>query len=124
MYENEANKKGNKGYSIQEMISEVIKFRDERDWKQFHNPKDLAISLSLEVSELLENFQWKTSEEAVKKNHDNMKDELADVVMYAMMLANELEIDLEEAIIKKLEKNREKYPIEKAKGSSKKYSEF
>ena len=77
----------------QTILEKVLKFRDDRNWKQFHNPKDLAISLSLEASELLENFQWKSSEEAVEKKED-MKDELAD----------QLDIDLEEIIINKIEK--------------------
>ncbi|MCV9884148.1 nucleotide pyrophosphohydrolase [Metabacillus halosaccharovorans] len=102
----------------------VLAFRDERDWQQFHNPKDLAISLSLEASELLENFQWKTSEEAVGKNSENIKDELADIVIYALLFANETGIDLVEAIEQKIQKNNEKYPVEKAYGSKTKYSEY
>lgn len=102
----------------------VIAFRDERDWQQFHNPKDLALSLSLEASELLEIFQWKTSEEAVGKNLDNMKEELADILMYALLFANETGIDLVKAIEQKIQKNNEKYPVEKAYGSNAKYTEF
>ena len=102
----------------------VLSFRDERDWQQFHNPKDLALSLSLEASELLENFQWKTSEEAVEKNIENIKDELADIVIYALLFANETGIDLVEAIEQKIQKNNEKYPVEKAYGSKTKYSEY
>ncbi|GIM48426.1 hypothetical protein DNHGIG_39750 [Collibacillus ludicampi] len=94
------------------LIKEVIKFRDDRNWKQFHNPKDLAISLTLEASELLENFQWKNSEEATKENYQNLKDELADVAIYTLLLAHELDIDIEQAILDKLKKNAEKYPIE------------
>ncbi|MCU4846651.1 hypothetical protein OB992_22290 [Bacillus cereus] len=78
----------------QTILEKVLKFRDDRNWKQFHNPKDLAISLSLEASELLENFQWKSSEEAVETKKEDMKDELAD----------QLDIDLEEIIISKIEK--------------------
>ncbi|HDR8256379.1 TPA: hypothetical protein QC114_005523, partial [Bacillus cereus] len=78
----------------QTILEKVLKFRDDRNWKQFHNPKDLAISLSLEASELLENFQWKSSEEAVETKKEDMKDELAD----------QLDIDLEEIIINKIEK--------------------
>ncbi|MDA2189096.1 hypothetical protein PDN08_15345 [Bacillus cereus] len=78
----------------QTILEKVLKFRDDRNWKQFHNPKDLAISLSLEASELLENFQWKSSEEAVETKREDMKDELAD----------QLDIDLEEIIINKIEK--------------------
>jgi len=79
---------------LDRFLEKVLKFRDDRNWKQFHNPKDLAISLSLEASELLENFQWKSSEEAVETKKEDMKDELAD----------QLDIDLEEIIINKIEK--------------------
>ncbi|OAS13356.1 nucleotide pyrophosphohydrolase [Paenibacillus oryzisoli] len=105
------------------IIKKIIEFRDERDWKQFHNAKDLAISLTLEASELLENFQWKESGEAVDRNKEQIQDELADVLIYALMIAHELEIDVEQAISHKLKKNAEKYPIEKFKGTSKKYTE-
>ncbi|MCM3740368.1 nucleotide pyrophosphohydrolase [Oceanobacillus luteolus] len=106
------------------MIEEVIAFRDERNWKQFHNPKDLALSLSLEASELLENFQWKTSEQAIKENMDNLKDELADVVIYALLLSDALDINMETAIKEKIRKNRSKYPVEKSFGISKKYTDL
>ncbi|MBO8136788.1 MAG: nucleotide pyrophosphohydrolase [Desulfotomaculum sp.] len=106
------------------ILQRLISFRDNRNWKQFHNPKDLAISINIEASELLENFQWKTSDEAIKENIENIKDEVADVVIYAILLSNELGFDLEEAIYQKIEKNEHKYPIEKAYGSNKKYSEF
>lgn len=109
---------------MEDLIQEIVKFRNERDWKQFHNPKDLAISLSIEASELLENFQWKNSQEAVEKNLYNIKDELADVIIYALLLSNELDIDLEQAIKDKLKKNKAKYPIEKAFGTNEKYTEF
>nr|WP_017471404.1 nucleotide pyrophosphohydrolase [Amphibacillus jilinensis] len=78
---------------IDALIAEVNRFREARDWRQFHNPKDLALSLSLEAAELLENFQWKTSEEAVASNLSGMKDELADVLIYALMLCSDLELD-------------------------------
>lgn len=106
------------------LINEIIQFRDERNWKQFHNPKDLAISLSLEASELLENFQWKTSDDAVKENLVNIKDEIADVAIYTMLLSHELGINLEQAIKEKIQKNKQKYPVDKAFGSRKKYTEF
>ncbi|MCM3601067.1 nucleotide pyrophosphohydrolase [Robertmurraya korlensis] len=105
-------------------MEEIVDFRDERDWEQFHNPKDLAISLSLEASELLENFQWKTSEQARDDKMDDITDELADVVIYALLLSNELEINLEQAIKEKIRKNRQKYPVNKSFGSSKKYTEL
>lgn len=106
-----------------ETIDECIEFVKERNWQQFHNPKDLAISLSLEASELLELFQWKSNEEALV-NIDDMKDELADIIVYAIDFASVLGFDLNEIIRNKMKKNREKYPVEKAKDSNKKYTEF
>ena len=99
-------------------------FRDERDWRQFHNEKDLAISISLEASELLELFQWNSSEETIKTKRGEIEDELADVMIYSMMLASNLDLDIKEIILNKLEKNNEKYPIEKSKGNKEKYTEL
>ncbi len=107
-----------------ETIDNCLSFVEERNWRQFHNPKDLAISLSLEASELLELFQWNTSEEAVEKNREKMKDELADVIVYAVDFASVMGFDLNEIINEKMEKNRAKYPVEKAKDSKKKYDEL
>lgn len=109
---------------MDELIERINQFRDERDWRQFHNPKDLAISISLEASELLENFQWKTSEEAKEKNQENIEQELADVLIYSLMLASDLGLDVEDIIEKKLELNNKKYPVEKSKGNKEKYTEF
>jgi NTP pyrophosphatase (non-canonical NTP hydrolase) len=109
---------------MDELIQKVVEFRDSRNWRQFHNPKDLAISLSIEASELLENFQWKTSDESVTVNFLRIQDELADVLIYALLLSNELNINAEQAILDKIKKNGEKYPIEKAYGSNKKYNEL
>ncbi|PFU39446.1 nucleotide pyrophosphohydrolase [Bacillus cereus] len=109
---------------IKELTDKVIQFRDDRNWKQFHNPKDLALSLSLETSELLENFQWKSSNEAVAEKREDMKEELADVLMYALLFAHEIGIDIKQAIEEKIQKNNEKYPVEKAYGVSKKYTEL
>jgi NTP pyrophosphatase (non-canonical NTP hydrolase) len=109
---------------LKHLQQKIIDFRDARNWRQFHNPKDLAISLSLEAGELLENFQWKSSEEAVQVNFENIKDEIADVIIYALLLSHELGIDVEEAITNKIKKNEQKYPIEKSYGSKKKYNEF
>jgi NTP pyrophosphatase (non-canonical NTP hydrolase) len=109
---------------MKHLQQKIIEFRDARNWKQFHTPKDLAISLSLEAGELLENFQWKSSEEAVKTNLENIKDEIADVVIYALLLSHELGIDLEKAVIDKIKKNEQKYPFEKSFGSKKKYTEL
>ena len=106
------------------LYDKIIKFRDERNWSQFHNPKDLAISISLEASELLELFQWKKSEETIENNHNELKDELADILIYSVLMADKTNIDLEEAIEQKLEKNEEKYPVEKAYNSKEKYNEL
>ncbi|PEO97601.1 nucleotide pyrophosphohydrolase [Bacillus wiedmannii] len=110
--------------NFEDLMSLVVKFRDERNWKQFHNAKDLAISLSLEASELLENFQWKTSEEVIENNLESIKEELADIYIYALLLSNELGIDIEKIIKEKVEKNKEKYPVNKAYGTNQKYTEL
>ncbi|MEW4425871.1 nucleotide pyrophosphohydrolase [Paenibacillus pabuli] len=109
---------------MDELIRQIIAFRDERNWGQFHNPKDLAISLNLEASELLELFQWKSSKEAIEQNQDKLQDELADVLYYVLLMCNELDIDPKEALLKKLQKNAEKYPVDRFFGSNKKYNEF
>lgn len=109
---------------MQELTSKVIQFREERNWRQFHNAKDLAISLSLEASELLELFQWKENDKVVTENLEGVKDELADVLYYVLLMSHDLGIDIEEALESKLIKNERKYPIEKAYGSSKKYTEL
>ena len=107
--------------SIERITAALLKFRDDRDWKQFHNPKDLAIALNIESSELLENFLWKSADEA---NQDKVKEELADVLAYALLLAKHFNFDIEEIVLEKIEKNALKYPAEKAKGSAKKYNEL
>jgi NTP pyrophosphatase (non-canonical NTP hydrolase) len=96
---------------MQDIIKKIIDFRDERNWGQFHNPKDLALSISIEASELLENFQWKNSEQAVQENLQNIKEELADVLIYALTLAHQLDINVEQAILDKMKKNALKYPV-------------
>ncbi|WP_426334946.1 nucleotide pyrophosphohydrolase [Paenibacillus silvae] len=109
---------------VDELIQRITAFRDERNWRQFHTPKDLAISLNLEASELLELFQWKSSEEAIEQNKDKLQDELADVLYYVLLMCNDLGIDPKEALLKKLQKNADKYPVEKSYGSNKKYNEL
>ncbi|PHF65848.1 nucleotide pyrophosphohydrolase [Priestia aryabhattai] len=109
---------------IRELTEKIIKFRDDRNWKQFHNPKDLTVSLSLEAGELLENFQWKSSEEAIKANLENIRDELADVIIYALLLANELNLDISKIVKEKIHKNTKKYPVEKAYGVKTKYNDL
>ncbi|MBD3280617.1 nucleotide pyrophosphohydrolase [Candidatus Dojkabacteria bacterium] len=120
------SKKQNKT-TLEEFTQRAIDFRDRRDWKQFHNPKNIAGSLVIEASELLELFQWiegKDSEEFSKKKLQEVKDEMADVLVYLATLAHDLDIDLLEAAIEKIRKNDEKYPVEKAKGKATKYTEF
>lgn len=105
-------------------INEVLKFRDDRDWKQFHNPKDLAISISLEAAELLEVFQWSAEDVRCAEKADKIKEELADVVNYCILMADACGLDLDEIVREKLKKNNEKYPVEKAFGSREKYTEL
>ncbi|KST97185.1 nucleotide pyrophosphohydrolase [Lactococcus lactis] len=105
-------------------IENINKFRDERNWRQFHNEKDLAISISIEASELLELFQWKSSEETVSNKLPQLKEELADVLIYSLMLADNLDLDVEKIIQDKLNLNAKKYPISKSYGSNKKYTEL
>jgi len=107
--------------NINKLIQEIVKFRDERDWEQFHNSKDLALALSIESSELLELFLWKSNEDF---KLDKLKEELADVLMYAFLLAHKNDLDIEEIILDKIKKNAEKYPIDKSKGNSTKYNEL
>lgn len=101
----------------------INKFRDDRNWRQFHNEKDLAISISIEAAELLEIFQWKTPEEATQ-DFEHLKEEIADVLIYSYMLADNLGLDIDEIIKEKLEKNNMKYPMKKSKDSKKKYNEL
>ena len=109
---------------INELTNKIINFMEERNWKQFHNPKDVALSLSLEASELLENFQWKTNEEALEKNAANIQDELADVIIYSLLFAHYTGIDVGKAVEQKLEKNAKKYPVEKSFNRKDKYTEL
>lgn len=104
---------------MQKAIQEIIEFNKERDWDQFHSPENLAKSICIEAGELLECFQWNSS-----YDKEAVCEELADVVNYCIVMADKLEVDLEEIVLKKLEKNRQKYPVEKAKGNSKKYNEL
>ena len=105
-------------------IEKINNFRDERNWRQFHNEKDLAISISLEANELLEIFQWKTSEEAVANNLQYIKEELADVFIYGFMLADNLNLDIEKIISDKIKLNEKKYPVPESYNSKEKYTEL
>lgn len=113
--------------NLSELQKIIVAYRDERDRKQFHNPKDMAISICLEAAEILEIVQWKSWDELnehIKKSKEHMWEELSDVLYNILLLAYDLDIDLIDAFHKKMTKNALKYPIEKAKGSSKKYTEL
>ena len=113
--------------SISELTAHINEFRDARDWKQFHNPKDMAISVSIEAAELMEHFQWKNDAECaehIKNNSEAVADEMADVAIYLFELADLMKMDLGKEMLRKLEKNAVKYPVQKAKGSNKKYNEL
>lgn len=108
----------------QDTINEVLKFRDDRDWKQFHNPKDLAISISLEAAELLEVFQWSAEDVVCENKLNKIREELADVVNYCILMADAWGLDLDEIVREKVQLNNEKYPVEKAFGNKEKYTEL
>ena len=107
-----------------ETIQRVLKFRDDRDWRQFHTPKDLAISMSLEAAELLEVFQWSGTDLVCREKVEKVKEELADVLSYCILMADIWELDLDEIMNEKITKNEAKYPVEKAWGSAAKYTQF
>lgn len=107
--------------SVEQLLEKIRAFRDARDWQQFHNSKDLAVALSIEASELLELFLWKGNEDA---NPERLKEELADVLMYALLIADKHGLDLEQIIEEKIRLNNAKYPVDKAKGNAKKYDEL
>ncbi len=106
---------------LEALIQQWIAFRDERDWAQFHNPKDLALGLSIEAAELNELFLWKQPEEA---DPQKVREELADVFGFALLMAHHYGFDIREIVEEKLAKNAAKYPVEKSKGSNKKYTEL
>lgn len=106
---------------IQEIIEKLRTFNQERDWDQFHNGKDLAIGLSVEASELLEAFLWKKPEDV---SIDKVREELADVLNYAFQMADKYDLDIKKIMLDKIARNAQKYPVEKAKGSAKKYNEL
>ena len=106
---------------IEEIINKLVEFRNERDWEQFHNSKDLALAISVEANELLELFLWKQPEEADKQK---IKEELADVFAFAFLLAQKHGLDVKEIVLEKIKANGEKYPVDKAKGTAKKYNQL
>jgi len=114
---------------LEDLIAKALKFREERDWKQYHSARNVALSISLEAAELLEIFQWKTDEEAKELVNDavqreNIADELSDILLYSILMANDLNIDIIKAADRKIDKNAEKYPADKAKGKAVKYTEL
>ena len=106
---------------IKELTEALHKFRDERDWAQFHNPKDLALAINIEAGELLEAFLWKSSEQA---DTDKVKEELADVFAFAFLLAEKYDFNVKQIVLEKIEQNALKYPVTKSKGIAKKYTEL
>lgn len=108
----------------QETINQILQFRDARDWKQFHNPKDLAISICLEAAELLEIFQWSADDVTCADKMDKIREELADVLCYCVSLADVCGLDLDEIVREKVKRNGIKYPVEQAKGSKAKYDQL
>ena len=114
-------------FNFDPLVSRIISFRDNRDWKQFHNPKDMAISLQLEAAEFLEHFQWKNEqeiEEHLLAHKSDVSDELADVLYWVLLIASDLDINLVTALSTKMEKNEKKYPVDKAKGKHTKYTDL
>ncbi len=107
--------------SLQEITKALIDFRNERDWEQFHNPKDLSLAISIEAAELLELFLWKKAEEA---NKEKVREELADILSFSFLLAEKYGFDIKQIVLDKIEANSKKYPVDKAKGTAKKYDEL
>lgn len=110
--------------TFEEAVQKTILFREARDWAQFHNPKDLAISINLEAAELLEAFQWSGEDLVVPEKKTHISEELADVVIYCIYLADTLGVDLADIVSAKVDENALKYPVDKSRGSSKKYTEL
>lgn len=104
-----------------EIIQALLDFRNERDWEQFHNPKDLAIAINVEAGELLELFLWKDAKDA---DLNKIKEELADIFAYAFLLADRYNLDIKDIVLQKIQKNALKYPVDKSKGNAKKYDEL
>jgi len=109
---------------FQILIDELVKFRDARHWDQFHNSKDLALAISIEAAELNELFLWKTVKDSEGVDKNKIKEELADIFAFALLLAEKHGFDVKEIVLEKIRKNNEKYPVEKARGTAKKYNEL
>ena len=112
---------------IKRLTKKIVAFRDRRNWKQFHNPKDLSLSLVLEATEVMEHFQWKNTkevEEHIKNNKAEISEELADVFYWVLLMSHDLKIDIEKALERKIDINDKKYPVEKSKGNHTKYNKL
>jgi NTP pyrophosphatase (non-canonical NTP hydrolase) len=109
---------------IEEMMNKLLQFRDARDWKQFHKPKDLSAAIAIEAGELQELFLWKGDKEAAKVDRERVAEELADIFAYALLLADHYDFDVKEIVMSKIAQNDKKYPVEKARGNAKKYDEL
>jgi len=111
---------------IKELTAKIRKFCDARDWVQYHKPKELAVSVSIEAAELLEKFQWesKNTPEYIEAHKEEIGEELADVMIYLLLLADDLGLDVKDIVEKKIKKNEKKYPVEKVRGKDKKYSDL
>jgi NTP pyrophosphatase (non-canonical NTP hydrolase) len=109
---------------FQMLIDELVKFRDARQWEQFHNTKDLALALSIEAAELNELFLWKPVAECENVVRDRLREELADIFAYSLLLAGKHGFDVKEIVLEKIRKNNEKYPVDKSKGTARKYNEL
>ena len=113
------------GQQENEILQQLLVFRHERDWVQFHSPRSLAISISVEAAELLEHFQWlKDDEPPSPEKNEGVSEEIADIYIYLLLMAHDLGIDLIPSVLKKIEANRQKYPIDKAQGTARKYKPF
>lgn len=113
--------------NIENLTKRIITFRDARNWKQFHNPKDVALSLVLEAGEVMEHFQWKNMQEIreyIKTNQAEIGEELADVLYWVLLMSHDLQINVLDALDKKIKKNEQKYPVEKSKGNATKYNKL
>lgn len=112
---------------LEEVKKHIRKFAEDRDWDQFHSPKNLVMAMSVEVGELMEHFQWLTEQQSAEldaKALDAVKDEMADIQVYLIRLADKLSVDILEAVEQKIQKNEQKYPADKVRGSAKKYTEY
>ena len=106
------------------IIQELIQFRNDRDWEQFHDSKNLALAISLEAAELNELFLWKKDDEVENINKDRLKEEIADILSFTFLLAEKHNLDVFDIVSEKIKKNDQKYPVDKAKGTAKKYNEL